>query len=74
MEINNKKEFEEFYPYDKQYIDEYPKEYPCIVRWDTQGGGLMGDYKQVYIAYYPNNLSPNKSFEEGLFYEWELLK
>ena len=30
--INDKKEFEEFYPYDKKYIKEYPKEYPCIVK------------------------------------------
>ena len=74
MIINNKKEFEEFYPYAKKYIEEYPREYPCIARWETEGGGLTGDYRQVYLAYYPKNLSSNNSFEKGLFYQWELLK
>jgi len=74
MIISNKKEFEKFYPYEKKYIAEYPKEYPCIVKLETEGGGLIGDYKQVYVAYYPKTLTANNSFFEGLYYEWKPLK
>ena len=30
MIVNSKEEFEDFYPYSKDQIDEYPKEYPCV--------------------------------------------
>ena len=74
MIINNKTEFEEWYPYAAKYIDEYPKEYPCICKVEVEGGGLMGDYRQVYVAYYPKDVMPDDAFEEGLFYEWVPLK
>lgn len=74
MIINNKKEFEEFYPYEKKYIEEYPKEYLCVVKSKSEGGGISGYYEQVYVAYYPKNLPLNKIFEAGLFYEWEPIK
>ena len=72
--INNKEEFEEFYPYDKKYIEEYPKEYPCVAKWEHEDCGLMGDKKQVYVAYFPKNLKPNEAFYKGLFYSWQDLK
>ena len=76
MIINNKQDFENFYPYDKKYIDEYPKEYPCICKFEYEGGGLMGEYKQVYVAYFPKNknINLNESFIEGLYYIWKPLK
>ncbi len=74
MKINNKKEFEDFYPYEVQYIDEYPKEYPCICKIEYEDYGLMGDSKQVYVAYYPKTTDNNASFLEGLFYTWISLK
>ena len=73
MLINNAQEFENFYPYDKKYIEEYPKEYPCVVKVESEGGGLMGDYKQVYIAYYPKNLNYRDTFLAGLTYNWKPL-
>ena len=74
MIINNKKEFETFYPYDKKYIVKYPKKYPCICKIQEESRGLMGYEKQVYVAYYPKTLNANDSFLKGLYYKWKLLK
>ena len=74
MIIGNKKEFENFYPYDKKDIIEYPKEYPCICKVQEEDRGIMGYEKQVYVAYFPKTLTANNSFLEGLYYEWKLLK
>lgn len=63
--INNKEEFEQFYPYSKDQIDNYPKEYPCMCNWFEEGGGLMGEYRQVYVLYYPKDVD-KKSFEQGV--------
>ena len=73
--INNKKEFEDFYPYEnKQGIKNYPKEYPCICTWEEDGGGLMGEYRQVYVLYYPKNVSTvEEAFEIGLSKKFEKL-
>jgi hypothetical protein len=68
MVINNKEEFEKFYPYDKKYITEYPSEYPCVVKVEFIDGGLAGDYKQVYVAYFPKNIKD--SFIYGLSNPW----
>jgi len=74
MIINNKKEFENFYPYDKKYITEYPKKYPCICKSQEESRGIMGYERQVYVAYYPKDLTANDSFLEGLYYKWQPLK
>lgn len=52
--LYSKKDFENFYHYDKKYLKEsvYPKEYPCIARKVVCGGGLAGewiDHKFTYI-------------------------
>ena len=75
MVVNNNKEFEDFYPYERQYVNkyDYPKEYPCIVKWDYEGGGLGGEYRQVYVAYFPKNVSIEESFIMGLRDPWERL-
>jgi len=72
--INNKEEFEEYYPYDKKYIKEYPKEYPCIAKCEIEDRGIMGDERVVYLAYYPKNLTSNEVFYKGLNYSWIPLK
>jgi hypothetical protein len=72
--INNKEEFEEFYPYDKNYITEYPKEYPCVAKWEYEDCGLMGDKRQVYVAYFPKDVTLEDAFIKGLFYSWNYLK
>ena len=65
--INNQQEFEDFFPYDnKASIKQYPKEYPCVCTWETEGGGIMGDYRQVYVAYFPKNVSVEEAFVLGL--------
>lgn len=74
MKINNKEEFTEFYPYEEKYIDEYPTEYPCVCKVECEGGGLAGDYNQVYVAYYPKNMTSDDSFLMGLYYKWNPLK
>lgn len=74
MIINNKKEFENFYPYSKDQIDEYPKKYPCVVKIENEGGGLMGDYLQVYVAYFPEKKTSYESFLCGLNNPWKILK
>jgi hypothetical protein len=33
---------------------------------EFEGGGLMGDYKQVYVAYLPKNISVEEAFVLGL--------
>lgn len=71
--INNKEEYEDFYPYDNTDINNYPKEYPCIVKCEFIEGGLMGDYKQVSVIYYPTNVSIKEAFYEGLKGNWEIL-
>ena len=72
--IKSVDEFINFYPYEEKYIDEYPKEYPCICKWEYEGGGLTGDIRQVYVAYYPQNLNINETFELGLKNPWLKLK
>jgi len=74
MIINSKDEFENFYPYSKDQINEYPKEYPCVCKWRREGGGLMGEYKQVYVIYFPKNVTNNEAFMMGLYASWEILK
>ncbi len=74
MVIYNKKEFENFYPYDKKYINEYPKEYPCVVKQECVNLGIMGDEKRIYVAYFPKNLSVQEAFIFGLNYNWKVIK
>jgi hypothetical protein len=74
MIIHNKEEFEEFYPYLNKEIKEYPKEYPCVCRWYHEGGGLMGEYKQVYVTYFPKNVTPEEAFIKGLNVNWIKLR
>lgn len=73
--ISNKEEFEQFYPYEnKTSIKKYPKEYPCICDWENEGGGLMGEYKQMYVLYYPKNISTiEQAFELGVAKKFEKL-
>ena len=73
MIINNKKEFEEFYPYSKDQIKNYPKEYPCLCKWTWEGGGLMGEYKQTHVLYFPKNITIEKAFLLGVKSQWEEL-
>jgi hypothetical protein len=73
--INNKEEFEEFFPYPKKdQIREYPKEYPCVCKWEHEGGGLMGDYRQPYVAYFPKEGTLQDAFLDGLKQPWIILK
>jgi hypothetical protein len=72
--VNSKEEFEEHYPYSKDQIREYPQEYPCVMGIFWEGGGLMGDYKQVYVAYFPKNMSSNDAFLYGMSQPWKMLK
>jgi hypothetical protein len=70
MVINNKTEYEDFYPYDKKYIKRYPKEYPCIAIQKEKNCGIMGYETHVYVAYFPNSLDAKDNFLKGLFYDW----
>ncbi len=72
--INNKEEYEEFSPYGKQFIKNYPKEYPCIVKKEWTNCGIMGDHQEVRVAYYPKYVSINAAFYKGLDYNWETLR
>lgn len=72
--INNKEEFENFYPYDKKYIEEYPTEYPCVCKVEWEDYGLMGDQRVVYVAYFPKDQTPDEAFLSGLRYDWNRLK
>jgi hypothetical protein len=72
--INNQQEYEEFYPYEnKAGIKQYPKEYPCVCTYEQEGGGLMGEYWQMYVAYYPKNVSVEEAFLLGLKRKFEPL-
>jgi hypothetical protein len=73
MVINNKEEFENFYPYSKDQIKEYPKEYPCVCSWSEEGGGLMGEYKIIYATYFPKNVTTQEAFIQGMTPKWEKL-
>ena len=65
--INNQQEYEDFYPYDnKAGIKAYPKEYPCVCTYELEGGGLMGEYWQMYVAYFPKDVSIQEAFFLGL--------
>jgi hypothetical protein len=70
MLINNKEEFEEFYPYSKDQISKYPSEYPCLCSWSNEGGGLMGEYKQVRVIYFPKNVTVEEAFLLGIKKQW----
>lgn len=72
--INNKQEYEDFYPYEnKAGIKEYPKEYPCVCTWENEGGGLMGEYRQMYVIYFPKDISIQEAFLLGLKRNWQQL-
>jgi len=78
MIINNKKEFEKFFPYDKSNIKEYPKEYPCVCKIETIDGGLRGEFYELYVMNFPikNRLLENTflcGFLCGLTAKWRLL-
>ena len=73
MIINNKEEFQDFYPYSKDQIDEYPSEYPCVCVCEEEGGGLMGEYKVVYVTYFPKNVTIEEAFLQGMKPKWEKL-
>ena len=65
--INNQQEYEAFYPYEnKAGIKQYPKEYPCVCTYELEGGGLMGEYWQMYVAYFPKDVSIQEAFLLGL--------
>lgn len=72
--INNKTEFEEFYPYDKKNIKVYPKEFPCVVKHIFADGGLMGDSIETYVAYFPVGVNSDVAFLIGLNGDWKILK
>lgn len=74
--INNQEEYKEFFPYEnKESIKEYPTEYPCICTWEEEGGGLMGEYRQMYVIYFPkDDVSVNEAFLLGLKSNWKKLK
>lgn len=74
MVINNKEEYDEFYPYDKKNIKLYPKEYPCVCKIENVGAGIMGDYWQVYVAYFPKDVSIEEAFLLGIRNPWEEIK
>ena len=70
--INNKQEYVDFYPYEnKAGIKEYPSEYPCVCKVEIEGGGLMGDYRQVYVIYFPKDVSIEEAFLLGLKENWK---
>lgn len=64
MRIDNKEEFEQFYPYKDKTNINYPEKYPCLCYWEEEGGGLTGYYKQIYVLYLPEDLTPR---EEEVF-------
>jgi hypothetical protein len=73
--INNKQEYEDFYPYaNKAGIKEYPKEYPCVCTWEDEGGGLMGEYRQMYVLYFPKDVTVEEAFLLGVKRNWQPLK
>lgn len=72
--INNKQEYVDFYPYENKVgIKEYPSEYPCVCKVEIEGGGLMGDYRQVYVIYFPKDVSVEEAFLLGLKQNWKKL-
>ncbi len=72
--INNKEEYEIFFPYSNDRIQEYPIEYPCVCKITHEEGGLMGDYKLVWIVYFPKNVTVEDAFVLGLNNKWKQLK
>jgi hypothetical protein len=73
--INNQEEYKDFFPYaNKESIKEYPTEYPCVCKVEIEGGGLMGDYRQVYVIYFPKDVSIEEAFLLGLKSNWKKLK
>jgi len=73
--INNQEEYKDFFPYaNKESIKEYPTEYPCVCKVEIEGGGLMGDYRQLYVIYFPKDVSIEEAFLLGLKSNWKKLK
>lgn len=44
----------------------YPKEYPCICKIVEEGGGLMGEYYEMHVAYFPKNVTIKDAFIMGI--------
>jgi hypothetical protein len=68
--IHNDQEFEEHYPYSKDQIKEYPKEYPCVLGMEYHDAGLMGTYWEVEVVYFPKNVTPEEAFLMGMSPKW----
>lgn len=47
--IENEKDFEKEYPFENQYIRNYPTTYPCVLKVEHEGGGLMGNFYDIEI-------------------------
>lgn len=65
--IKDAVDWEKYYSYaNKKYL-KYPKTYPCIAKIETEGGGLMGEYRAHYVIYIPDKLkSKNDAFVAGV--------
>ena len=44
------------YPYADKSGCPSPKKYPCLIRWETMGGGLGGEWEQLTPEYCPEDL------------------
>jgi hypothetical protein len=75
FEINNKEDYDKFYPYSKYKPNKYPKKYPCICTKDYETIGIMGDCWRINVYYLPDINDPismakcflgkpNESFQE----------
>jgi hypothetical protein len=73
-QINNKEEWESFYYYSPNYKPKkYPKEYPCLAKMVTEGGGIVGEYEAHYVCYFPATQDPRKAFLAGISRKWEYI-
>jgi hypothetical protein len=68
--INNKDDWDDFYFYKGYKPKKYPKQYPCLAKRETEGGGIVGEYEAHYVVYPPaDNLIDH--FVLGLNAKWE---
>jgi len=70
--VRTKEDYEKIYYY-KSKIKKYPREYPCVVKIESEGGGIGGDYMQYYATYFPRNVQSNFAYCLGLSAAWHPL-
>jgi hypothetical protein len=53
--VKTKQDFIDKYPY-RGEPKNFPEKYPCLLKFEEVGGGIMGSYTNMYATYAPEGV------------------